>query len=142
MYRSINTKTNTNDMKNLTTTILLFTALMTSVSLRAQVKASRYNEPYPQVSGAGSETVIIWTTVKEVNSRYFLVETSADSLHFIPAKTVPAAGSSVFARTYREDDIVNDSAVYFRVTLVDMNGARFSSEVIRIPSHVNAVVSK
>ena len=129
-------------MKTLTTTILLFTALFTSLNLGAQVKAGKCNEPTIQVSNEDGESLITWTTNKEVNTSYFLVERSADGIRFTTVKTIPASGNSLFGTTYEHTETSATPETYYRITLVDMNGERTSSRVVKNLSANTGIAGK
>jgi hypothetical protein len=129
-------------MKALTTSVLLFTTLFTSIDLGAQVKVGKYKEPSIQVSNDEGESLITWTTNKEVNTSYFLVEISTDSIHFTTVKTLPAAGNSLFGITYEHAEISTNPEAYYRITLVDMNGARTSSQVVKNSAPITGIAGK
>jgi hypothetical protein len=128
-------------MKTLTS-ILLLSALFASLNLGAQVKAGKYNEPTIEVSNEEGESLITWTTVKEVNTSYFVVEMSIDGTHFTTVKTIQAAGNALFGGSYQHTEISANINSYYRITLVDMNGARSSSQVIKNASPVTGIACK
>lgn len=117
-------------MKTFTTTFFLFFCL--SFMLTAQLRSTGNNIPSVEITRTDKDITISWTTLKEVNSSYFLVEGSADSIHFITLATITAAGTSSFAKTYQHTDISDNSSKFFRVTLLDMNRNRFSSAVVKV----------
>lgn len=79
----------------------------------------------------GSST-FTWQTEKEVNSDYFLIEVSADSIHFKPLASRKAAGSSLKPANYSlEIPYDTTSQVFYRLTLVLMDGERVRSPVVK-----------
>jgi hypothetical protein len=129
-------------MKTLATTSFQLIALFFTLTTHAQLRSSGCNTPSIQLTEVNHEITINWTTVKEVNSSYFLIESSEDSVHFTTVARVSAAGSSIFPRTYQHVDIANGSSRYYRVTLLDMNRTRFCSTVVAIPVSDSAITSK
>lgn len=115
-------------MKTVTNTIAFLTILTATLSANAQNLNLKNNEVNIEIAMEEGELQISWSTQKEVNSSYFLVEKSNDSLHFTSVKMIPAAGNSNFPRNYQYTEAENNNAkVYYRVTLVTMNGQQLAS---------------
>jgi hypothetical protein len=85
-----------------------------------------------QVDTSGNRAAIEWSTDREVNIRYFIVEKSLDDITFHTLATVLPANNYSLPAHYRiNDDELNDSSwsiVYYRVNVVDMNGKKYLSE--------------
>ncbi len=72
----------------------------------------------------GSSVEVIWTTLTEHNSDYFIIERSADAEHFQPIGTVEAAGESQQRIDYTFlDRSPLIGANYYRLKQVDLDGA-------------------
>ena len=80
-----------------------------------------------------------FTTVNEINARYFEVERSFDNVTFIPVSKISAAGNSNSAKTYNVNDVVTGSSIaYYRIKIVDNNGEVSYSDIISVnirPKH-------
>lgn len=118
-------------MKTLTTILATLVILLTTLSATAQTTCSKSNEVRIELTYEDGLLNINWSTQKEVNSSYFLVEKSNDSLHFSSVKMIPAAGNSNFVRNYQYTETeANTGQMYYRVTLVTMNGQQIASVAI------------
>lgn len=71
-----------------------------------------------------------WSTAKETNSSYFLVETSKDGINFAPAAQVKAAGYSLNTRNYTYTP--ENTGLIYRITLVGMDGGHTNSMVLNL----------
>lgn len=70
-------------------------------------------------------TQLSWSTASEMNSAEFILERSADGVHFYTVSTVAAAGYSAQTRTYRVTDSLEPANEnYYRLTEVDRDGKR------------------
>jgi|SRR6185437_5027694 len=114
-------------MKTLNAMIVLLVSMLFSPGLRAQAQSYKSNMPSLTMSVNDNSVNLSWTTVREVNSSYFLLESSEDGVHFTTVKSTSASGSTMFAKTYDDVEDIPDSCLFYRVTLVDMNGKRNSS---------------
>ncbi len=65
---------------------------------------------------------LVWTTASEVNSDYFLIESSNDGNAFIAEQKIAAAGNSNSTLEYRFTKNSNSDINYYRLTQVDLNG--------------------
>lgn len=74
-----------------------------------------------------------WTTFKEVNSSYFLIESSKDNFNFECVARVKAKGYSQIKSNYELDNL-NDVSTkeFFRVSLITMDGERLNSLVLNV----------
>ncbi len=116
-------------------TVRIFLTLLTTVAMNlstpAQTNSLKANEVHIEMSYEDGLVNIEWSTQKEVNSSYFLVEKSTDSSHYSAVKMVSAAGNSGFARKYQFTDTeIPVDKVYYRVTLFTMNGQRTASVAV------------
>lgn len=122
-------------MKIFITTLLALLIICYSVNLDAQQPTPAPNSINLLIGTEDGLITLYWKTPKEINTSYFLIEQSADSLLFSPFATKKAAGSSLSARNYAAD-VFNDAVAktYYRVTLVLMDGGRVSSPVVLCPA--------
>lgn len=115
-------------MKTVTSTLAIFAFLVITLSASAQNTISKTNEVRVEMSYEDGLMNIEWNTQKEVNSSYFLIERSSDNVHFTAVKMVSASGNSTFTRHYQYTETeVSFGKVYYRVTLVTMNGQQIAS---------------
>ena len=83
---------------------------------------------------SGDEVTIEWFSGHEINVRYFMLERSFDeenytTLAFVPAKNrYPAASHYQFCD--REVQLQQGAPVYYRLRMVDMNGASLFTKMI------------
>lgn len=69
-----------------------------------------------------------WSTAKEVNSSYFIVESSNDNKTFEAVGKVKAVGYSLTTKNYTFESLNEKTpALYYRVLLVNMEGGRVHS---------------
>lgn len=117
--------------------LMSFTAIAQTTSLRA-------NEIHMEIMFEDGQVTIMWNTMKEINTSYFVIEKSADSLHYTALKMVAAAGNSVFSRSYQITETEPTAGkVYYRVRLVTMNGQQIASApVITNTGNMANMVSK
>ena len=106
-------------MKNLIKTIAVLMVLAFN-TLNAQTS----NIPVTITNEDGNIN-LQWTTQKEVNSSYFVVESSDNNLNFTIVTKVKAAGYALNGKTYELEGL--SSNLYYRITLVNMEGQRLSS---------------
>lgn len=78
---------------------------------------------------------IEWSTASEQNSSYFIIEQSADGNNFSAIGTKPAAinSSSVTNYSFTDTEPLLGTAFY-RVTEVDMNGEKQSTNIVAVSS--------
>lgn len=76
---------------------------------------------------------ISWSTTSESETDYFIVERSADGIHFSELARKKAAGSSNVLRTYEIlDNHINSGVVYYKLSDIDFNGNRNEHPVISV----------
>lgn len=116
-------------MKTLKSTLALLAAFAVTFNAVAQSNITpRANNVSVEITLEDGHVQILWNTNKEVNSSYFLIEKSTDSIHFTAVKMVKAAGKSDFVRHYEYSETADVVAnVFYRVTLVTMNGEQVAS---------------
>lgn len=115
-------------MKTLTTTLCLFIACISFLNASAQNICTKSNQVAIDITYEDGQTVLNWHTAKETNSSYFLIEKSTDGTHFTAVKMIQAAGNSNFTRHYIYTEVADVVAkVFYRVTLVTMNGEQIAS---------------
>ncbi len=72
----------------------------------------------------GTEKMIEWSTVSEINNDYFVVEKSYDGINFFDLETVQGNGNSNITQHYTVTDIDYSSVItYYRLKQVDFDGA-------------------
>lgn len=116
-------------MKKLKSTFALLAAFVVTFNAVAQSNITpRANNVCVEITIEDGHVQILWNTNKEVNSSYFIIEKSTDSIHFTAVKMVKAAGKSDFARHYEYSETADVVAkAFYRVTLVTMNGEQIAS---------------
>jgi|GEM_PF-1568915 len=84
-----------------------------------------------------------WVTASEKNNAMFLVERSNNGNDFTQVGEVKGAGNSSknINYTFNDGSAVNDAVNYYRLTDVDVNGAKFSSRIISVVVGKNAPLS-
>lgn len=94
------------------------------------------------VKADGCKSLLQWQTGSEQNNNYFLVERSSNGNDFTSIARVSGAGNSSSLLTYNyKDESPLTGANYYRITQVDFDGTKKSTEikVIRIQCDGNAV---
>jgi hypothetical protein len=110
------------------TFIITAVTLITSLYLKAQV--SLENSFSISLEIENETSVIRWTMQKEVNTSYFLIQKSTDSVHFFTVKTLKAYGSTQTSLNYETEDVLDTTMNnYYRVVLVQMEGKQIISNV-------------
>ena len=128
-------KMNTSNIKKTFTVVVLclFSSYLNAQS--NQVSAS-FDTMY-------NSHTLIWETNSEVNTSYFEIECSTDSLNFEFMKTINASGSITLGTKYALEDIeLEDSTTYIRIILVDMQGYRYLSNTLEINQPISAINNK
>ena len=86
-----------------------------------------------------------WTSSTELNANNFVVERSIDGVNYSAAGTVKAVGNSLNVQVYSfsEDASALSGNVYYRLKIVDKNGASSYSDVqsVSIKSSQSSIVS-
>ncbi|MES2774109.1 MAG: choice-of-anchor J domain-containing protein [Bacteroidota bacterium] len=111
----------------------------TSDHLPVYVRYDLTNIPLPvtitriDASLIGKEVSVNWTTATELNSNYFVVERSADGVHFGNLGQVKAAGNSVTLNHYRFADTNPIEGVnYYRIKTVDADGRFAYTPIVKV----------
>lgn len=68
---------------------------------------------------------LVWQTAQETNNEYFVVERSADAIHFEPILQQPGAGNSTVTLEYSDVDVspITNQTSYYRLKQVDYDGS-------------------
>ena len=89
-----------------------------------------------RVAASGSDALLQWQTLQEVNTRDFTVERSRDSEKFEPVGSVMAAGNGTGLRNYSFVDnkalVSNSGILYYRLSINDKDGKKEYSKVLSI----------
>lgn len=81
----------------------------------------------------GKRALISWTTASERNNDYFVVERSDDAVNFVEVGRVAGAGNSIEMLSYNYADYsIRTGENYYRLTQVDYDGTRTTSEIIEV----------
>jgi hypothetical protein len=83
----------------------------------------------------GKHAQLYWATASEVNTNYFVVEFANDGKNFSTANTVKAKGNSSVRVDYNSQHLNAFEmldAVYYRLKIVDLNGAVSYSKIIKL----------
>lgn len=81
----------------------------------------------------GKRALISWTTASEHNNDYFVVERSDDAVNFVEVGRVAGAGNSIEMLSYNYADYsIRTGDNYYRLTQVDYDGTRTTSEIIEV----------
>lgn len=87
-----------------------------------------------------STNVLSWVTSSEINSADFIIERSSNGETYSQIGTVKAAGNSTTEKTYNYSDVNFTSfANYYRLKLVDENGAYSYSNIVKLSKQGKAV---
>jgi len=87
------------------------------------------------VSLIDSYAEVVWVTVSEINTDYFDLQKSHNSVDFTTLGSISAAGSSSDERIYSYiDRELSVGTAYYRLKLVDIDGSFEYSDVISIKS--------
>ncbi len=77
--------------------------------------------------------VLDWSTATEINSDFFLVESSVNGEDWYDLHRVNAAGNSLVQRNYRFiDENTESDILFYRLRMVDTDGTFDYSEIIRL----------
>ncbi|MGH1337439.1 MAG: T9SS type A sorting domain-containing protein [Aureispira sp.] len=74
-----------------------------------------------------------WTTNKEIDVDYFIIERSTDNANFVPLTTHDAVGNSQIAQRYAIDDraVLPNINYYYRIQTVNMDGtSNYTNSVV------------
>lgn len=84
----------------------------------------------------GNNVLLEWTTSSEINSKEFEIEKSNDGIFYRKLGTVAAAGYSTTEKKYSYLDIEATELNYYRLKMVDVDGANKLSNVVIIKNNV------
>lgn len=96
-------------------------------------------------SNHGTQNDLSWTTATEENSSYFEIQRSTDGISFSEIGKVAASGNSNNTRnyTYTDNNLSSASNIYYyRLKLVDKDGAAKYSPVINIKTGISVSITK
>jgi hypothetical protein len=85
--------------------------------------------------------VITWSTAKEVNNDYFVVEKSTDSRSWVDLGKVAGAGNSTILSRYSFIDNNPQNLTYYRLRQVDYDGSFTLSEIVKIDRERSEMVN-
>tara|TARA_B100001109_G_scaffold255772_1_gene260728 strand:+ start:9834 stop:10220 length:387 start_codon:yes stop_codon:yes gene_type:complete len=108
-------------MKNFTLiVILLFSIQLNSKAQNSSVQANQFTLKVEHIE---ESNLLTWTSNREVNSSYYLIERSIDGKPFEIIGKIKA-GSSTYSTTYYEfeDMAFENSSLTYRLSLVLMDG--------------------
>jgi len=77
---------------------------------------------------------IQWSTNKEIQSKYFIIEKSVNSIIFDSIGTTSASKNSLTLTSYSVNDFIKSKDAYYRITLVGEDGVRISSPIVSLSS--------
>jgi hypothetical protein len=81
----------------------------------------------------GHKTVVSWTTTREINNHYFILEKSNDGKKFNPLQQLEGNGNSDFENVYTiTDKESRNGTIYYRLKQVDYNGGFSYSQIISL----------
>ncbi len=126
-------------MKTLVTTTLI---VLITINLSYAQNHLGKNEIQVESIIQDELTTINWTSNKEVNTSYYLVERSEDGVNFYTIAKLNAGSSTYTPKSYSYEDTEREStASLYRVTLVFMDGQSISvlSETTSELNMANAV---
>ncbi|HYF30750.1 MAG TPA: hypothetical protein VD993_06500 [Chitinophagaceae bacterium] len=80
----------------------------------------------------GNVNILEWHTTAEVNTREFIIETSADGNDLRPLIWVTPKGSAHGPTFYRYTDTTAGTQAYYRLRMVDADGKEQVSKIIAV----------
>lgn len=91
----------------------------------------------------GDKVALTWQTADERANHHFVIERSADGIHFIKVGSVVADSSASLLHQYHFDDPVNEltvPVVYYRLLQADVDGTASYSTILKITlQHLKSV---
>jgi hypothetical protein len=81
------------------------------------------------------DAMITWKSSNEINTDKFIVEQSADNIHYSPVVNVKAKGNSSNTNNYSVTVAQPSGLVYYRLKMMDNNGTYTYSNVIVCRTH-------
>ncbi len=92
-----------------------------------------------------NQTLLQWSIVKEINTSYFDVERSINGIDYTSITKVPASGNAAKNSYLFTDDLsgirAQTSTVYYRLKIVDKDGAYKYSEIRNVKLNNNLFIS-
>ncbi len=83
--------------------------------------------------------VLNWSTEREINTKYFIIEKSVDQVSFTPLTNVDATGNPQNNYQYTDRSSLN-GITYYRLKMVDADGRFSYSKIIAIDAPVNNAI--
>lgn len=83
----------------------------------------------------GNNALLEWTTSSEINSKEFILEKSNDAINYRQLARIPAAGNSSGNRLYSYLDVTATDINYYRLKMVDIDGANKLSDVVIVKNN-------
>lgn len=83
----------------------------------------------------GNNVQLDWATTSEINSKEFIIEKSNDGVSYRELTRVPAAGYSSITKKYTYLDIEATDVNYYRLKMVDLDGASKQSDVVLVKNN-------
>ena len=83
-----------------------------------------------------------WLTTNEINTQYFEVERSTDGIHFMAIGKVNAQTNTATNKNYSfNDNSFPTGIIYYRLKMVDINGAYTYSPIVRINNNSGVAIN-
>jgi len=88
-----------------------------------------------------NDVALQWQTATEQNSSHFNVQRSTDAVNFDNAGTIKAAGNSSILQNYQyiDKNVQANGTIFYRLDMIDKDGAHSYSQVIAIHFNKEAV---
>ncbi len=120
-------------MKNYIKMLALVVAFLNINQVSAQTKNHHSNTVNAIIQIDEDENQsLIWTAGREVNTSYFIIEKSIDTVNFNSILIKNASSSTILPKSYCLEDLANeDSISYYRIILVLMDGHRIYSNIVK-----------
>ncbi len=125
-------------MKTLLNTLALCLILAAAFTTQAQSVSNTIDTSTATIEIEDGIATLTWTTKREVNTSYFLVEKSSNGVDYTPVGTRHANSSTMKCSTYQYTDLFDSSAIYYRIKLVTMELNISDMAVINTPASVVA----
>jgi hypothetical protein len=90
------------------------------------------------ISKQSNEISVYWATSNEINTKYFIIEVSADGSNFKPAAELAAIGLGDNSYSYSVPSV---NVVYIRLKIVDKDGKVAYSKIIKISETKNSGIT-
>ena len=93
---------------------------------------------FEALSKPTNEIFVYWATSNEINTKYFIIETSSDGSNFKPAAELAAIG---FGDNQYSYSILSTATVYLRLKIVDKDGKIAYSKIVKILETKNSGIT-